>query len=139
MVQESKVFLLLPMTFMNESGRSVQKCASYYKVPTDQLIVVTDDVALPLGRLRMRAKGSSGGHNGLKSVRAHLGTDEYMRLRVGVGNRVEGELADYVLGKFTAREGQLLPDIVESAIYALEVWLAKGAEAAMLEANTGEN
>ena len=126
LVQEKKALLLLPLTFMNESGLSVGKCVRYFKVPIDRLIVVTDDVALPFGKLRMRSKGSSGGHNGLKSVQAHLGTEEYMRLRIGVGESSEEELSDYVLGKFSSKEELLLPEIVERAISALELWLTEG-------------
>ncbi|NGX38759.1 MAG: Peptidyl-tRNA hydrolase [Chlamydiae bacterium] len=134
-IREKKALLLLPLTFMNESGRAVRKCMDYYKVPMSQLIVVTDDVALPFGQLRIRQKGSPGGHNGLKSVQAYLGTEEYTRLRVGVGDQSKGELSDYVLGKFTAEEQQLLPDVVDRSTRAIELWLTEGTEAAMQEAN----
>lgn len=134
-IQEKKTLLLLPLTYMNESGQSVRKCTSYYKVPTSNLIVVTDDVALAFGQMRLRAKGGSGGHNGLKSIEAHLGTQEYNRLRIGVGDRERGDLADYVLGRFTQVEQKNLPEIIDRAMEALEVWLKDGIEAAMQKAN----
>ncbi len=133
--KEKKVLLLMPLTYMNESGLAVRRCSAYYKVPAAATVVVADDVALPFGQLRFRTKGSSGGHNGLKSVEAHLGTQEYPRLRVGVGNREDTELADYVLGEFTGEEQRLLSDIVERSVHALELWLTEGAETAMQEAN----
>lgn len=134
-VKDKKVYLLLPLTYMNESGLSVRKCVDYYKISPDSLIVVADDVALPFGRLRLRMQGSSGGHNGLKSVEAHLGTQEYMRLRIGVSDRQSGDLSDHVLGQFTKEEQKELPAIVDRAIHTLEVWLSEGMEVAMHEAN----
>jgi len=130
-----KVLLLLPLTYMNESGQAVRKCTSYYKIPIDHLMVVTDDVALPFGQVRLRTKGGSGGHNGLKSIEAHLGTQEYMRLRAGVGDRERGDLADHVLGRFTQKEKEDLPDLIDQAINALEIWITEGIEAAMQAAN----
>jgi len=134
-IGEKKARLLTPLTYMNESGSSVKRCSRFYKIPTDHLIVVTDDVALPLGQIRIRAKGSPGGHNGLKSVQAYLGTEEYPRLRVGVGDPKKGELSDYVLGRFTQEEQRILPDIVDRSIEAIELWMSSGMEAAMQEAN----
>jgi len=122
-VDGKKALLLMPLTYMNESGLSVRKCIDYYKIPKEQLIVVTDDVALPFTQLRLRKQGSSGGHNGLKSIEAHLGTQDYARLRVGVSDRREGELADYVLGHFNDEEEEKLPEIVDKAIETLEAWL----------------
>ena len=135
MIGENKARLLLPLTYMNESGNSVQRCSRFYKIPVDRLIVVTDDAALPLGQIRMRAKGSPGGHNGLKSVQAYLGTEEYPRLRVGVGDPQRGELADYVLGRFTQEEQRILPEIVDRSIEAIELWMSSGMDTAMQEAN----
>lgn len=134
-IHEKKATLLLPLTYMNESGLSVRKCANYYKVPFENLFVVTDDTALPFGQLRIRVKGSCGGHNGLKSVEAHLGTQEYTRLRIGVGSHGERELSDYVLGTFSQEELREMPDVVDRAIQAIEVWLSDGSEVAMLSAN----
>ena len=134
-VGDKKARLLLPLTYMNESGLAVRKCVDYYKIPIEQVIIVTDDVALPFGQLRLRAQGSCGGHNGLRSVEAHLGTQDYSRLRIGVSNRGEGDLADYVLGRFTQEEQRELPEIVDKAIEALELWLMKGIEIAMQQTN----
>ncbi len=132
---EKKAHLLLPLTYMNESGAAVRKCVDYFKIPVDQLIIVTDDVDLSFGGIRIRAKGGSGGHNGLKSIEAHLGVQEYARMRIGVGGRQKGELSDYVLGRFTAEEQKVLPEIVEKAVEALEIWISEGVEAAMRKAN----
>ena len=92
-------------------------------------------MALPFGQLRLKSQGSAGGHNGLKSVQAHLGTQEYPRLRIGVGDNRKGELSDYVLGRFTLEEQRQLPDVVDQAIEAIELWLSEGIGTAMQEAN----
>lgn len=134
-IHEKKTQLLLPLTYMNESGMAVKKCVNYYKIAVENLIIVTDDVALPFGELRIRTKGSCGGHKGLRSVEAYLGTQEYTRLRIGVGDSNEGELADYVLDRFTLEEQKSLPEIVDRAAHALELWLREGAESAMQQAN----
>lgn len=136
-VDDKKILLLMPLTYMNDSGLSVRKCMNYYKVPIEKTLIVTDDVALPFSQLRLRVKGSCGGHNGLRSIEAHLGTPEYPRLRIGVGEQKQGDLADYVLGKFSAEEQRALPEVVENAVQAIELWLSFGAEAAMLKVNTG--
>jgi PTH1 family peptidyl-tRNA hydrolase len=135
-IEGKMAHLLLPLTYMNESGLSVKKCLEYYKIPLSQMIIIADDVALPFGNLRIREKGSCGGHNGLRSIQQHLGTSEFTRLRIGVGDREHGELADYVLGRFSQEEQVELPDIVNQAIHAIEFWLENGAEAAMREVNT---
>lgn len=135
MVGDKKVFLLLPLTFMNDSGNAVRKCLHFYKLPAGQMVVIADDVALPLGTIRLRAEGSCGGHNGLKSVQQQLGTQEYPRLRIGVGDPRQGELADYVLDRFSTEEERILPDVVERAIEGVELWLASGIEIAMQHAN----
>jgi peptidyl-tRNA hydrolase, PTH1 family len=122
-VHGKKAILLWPMTYMNSSGRAVRMCADYFEVPSKQILVVCDDVALPFGTLRMRENGSSGGHNGLKSIEAYLGTTDYPRLKVGIGDRQQGELADYVLGKFLKEEQMALPKIVEDAIAMIDRWL----------------
>jgi len=134
-VSEKKAQLLLPLTFMNESGRAVRKAVDYYQLPLGHLIVVVDDVDLPFGTLRLREKGSSGGHKGLKSIEAHLGTQDYTRLKVGVGGREKGDLADYVLGKFTKEEQSALSEIIDRAVMALELWIAEGAEPASQKVN----
>lgn len=119
------VILLLPLTYMNKSGESVKKGIDAFKVPLSKMVVISDDVALPFGVLRLRDGGSAGGHNGLKSVQLHLKTEHYPRLRVGVG-RPEGEaLADYVLGEWTSEEKGFLPEIVDRAVSVLELWMQK--------------
>jgi PTH1 family peptidyl-tRNA hydrolase len=134
-VEGKRVLLLLPSTFMNSSGDAVRRCLDYYQVPIDQLLIVCDDVALPLGTMRIRAKGSAGGHNGLKSVEAHLRTDYYMRFRIGVGSPDQGDLADYVLGKFSSEERPVVDESVKGAIEILSLYLEKGDVAAMQIAN----
>lgn len=106
--------LAMPNTYMNESGRCVRAYLDFYKLTAADILVVSDDVELPFGEVRLRQKGGSGGHNGLKSIAAHLGTQEFMRLKMGVGKDVQrGDLADYVLDAFKPEEFILLPAFVE--------------------------
>lgn len=134
---EVNVQLILPTIYMNESGSAIRKYISYYRLPVDDLIVVNDDVALPFGALRIREGGSSGGHNGLKSIEEHLGTQKYLRLRVGVGQPLEGQdMADYVLGRFTQDEAGQLPKVLEKGIEALEQLLSHTVDLAMNLVNT---
>ena len=130
-----KGLLLLPTTFMNSSGDAVRRCIDYFKVALDHLIIVCDDIALPVGRVRIRSRGSSGGHNGLKSIEAHLHTEYYARLRVGVSSPEEEKLVDYVLGKFSHEEIKIIEEITAKAIKALELWIAAGIAIAMQTAN----
>jgi peptidyl-tRNA hydrolase, PTH1 family len=122
-VEGKKVAVMLPLTYMNRSGMAVKKGVDVFKTPLQHLLVVVDDVALPLGALRLRKEGSSGGHNGLKSIEEHVGTREYARLRLGVGNSPEMPLADYVLGKFEPAEEALLPEIFEKSATMLDGWI----------------
>lgn len=134
-IGEGTVALLLPQTFMNLSGEAVA-AATHEQVEISHLLIVVDDVAIPFGELRLRFQGSSGGHNGLKSIEDHLHTQQYARLRIGVGDNREGELEDYVLEKFSKQEKKLLPEIVERAAHAIEIWLEQGINRAMEFANT---
>lgn len=134
-LEDKKVFFLMPETYMNSSGESVRACVSYYDIPLTQICVVCDDIYLPFGRLRMKAGGSSGGHNGLKSLVSHLGTQDYARLRLGVGDREEGDLADYVLSPFCAEEEANLPQLLQKASETLDCWIVKGIVPAMQFAN----
>ncbi len=134
-LKEKKMLLLLPTTFMNSSGDAVRRCMDYYQVPIDHMMVVCDDIALPLGSARMRSKGSAGGHNGLKSIEAHLRTIHYARLKMGVGLEPNEDLSDYVLGKFSKPEWEELEKATLKAIEALEVWLLLGIAAAMQFSN----
>ncbi len=122
-ILEQNITLLMPMTYMNESGRSVRKVMDYYKTSTDQVMIVLDDVAIPFGSFRIKGKGSAGGHNGLKSIEAHLGTQDYPRLRAGVGDRLHGDLSSYVLSKFTEVEIKYLPKIIGEGMDLLDRWV----------------
>jgi peptidyl-tRNA hydrolase, PTH1 family len=133
--RDKKVFLLQPSTYMNLSGEAVRRSVDYYKIPLDHLIVVCDDVALPLGTMRMRTKGSSGGHNGLESIEAHLNTEFYARLRIGVGGPGNQVLSDYVLGRFSEEEAKAIGEIEVKAVEVLELWIAAGIAVAMQTSN----
>lgn len=130
-----KGLLLLPTTFMNSSGDAVRRCIDDFKLTLDHLIVVCDDVALPIGTMRIRSRGSSGGHNGLKSIAEHLHTQHYARLRIGVSAPGQEKLADYVLGKFSQEEMKMIEEITMKTIKALELWIAAGIAVAMQTAN----
>jgi len=119
-VGDDKVILLLPKTYMNLSGKAVRKVLDYYKIDLAHLIVTADDIALDFGILRFREKGSAGGHNGLKDIESHLGTQEYKRLRLGIGDREHGLLEDYVLTPFTPQERELLPKVIEEGAEVLD-------------------
>lgn len=130
---EVKIHLLLPMTYMNLSGTSVRKSMAYYKVALQELVVVTDDVYLKLGDMRLKSKGSAGGHNGLKNIEEQLGSQEYTRLRMGVGSQEEpfiGSLENYVLAEFDAEEQKGLSQIIERGVAVLECCISQGVEAA---------
>lgn len=129
------VILLVPQTFMNLSGEAVALLMSYLQIELSRLLIVVDDVDLDVGQLRMRINSGAGTHNGLKSVEEHLQTNRYARLRIGVGERLEGDLANHVLGRFSAEEEKLLPEILERAVQAIEIWLDQGITRAMDFAN----
>ena len=127
-----------PLTFMNNSGDAVSALARYYDISIGDLLVVVDEVALPFGRLRARARGSAGGHNGLKSVIARLGTTEFARLRLGVGRGdARRDLADHVLSKFEADEQSALGEFITRAADAAEMFAAEGIEKVMSTYNPG--
>ena len=130
--------LMKPMTFMNLSGESVGDFCHFYKIEPEQALVVIDDVALPLGRLRLRASGSPGGHNGLESVLMHLGSTRVPRLRVGIGGSSKDSLVGHVLGKFSAEEQSSVEQAVNRAADAVEFAQASGLEAAMNRFNPNE-
>ena len=119
-------YLLKPLTYMNLSGESVVKVADYFNIPTEDLIVVHDDLDLPFGALRFKRGGGHGGHNGLKSIDAHMGK-EYIRIRIGIGKpEHKGEVASYVLSPFTQEERQHLPDLIAKAADAAKELLEGG-------------
>ena len=126
------VVLAMPQTFMNESGRSVAPLAQFYRVSQSRLLIVHDELDLPLGTLRLRPEGGSAGHKGMRSIIQHLGGQEFPRLRVGIG-RPPGRMdpADYVLQDFSSEEGPVLEEVLERATAAIEVWLTEGIEEAM--------
>ena len=127
-----KVILLKPQTFMNLSGESIRAAADFYKVDPDHIIVIYDDISLEPGQLRIRKKGSAGGHNGIKSIIAHLGTQEFPRIKVGVGAKPDRmDLADYVLGHFPAAERKVMDESVRQAAEAAVTVLTEGPDAAM--------
>jgi PTH1 family peptidyl-tRNA hydrolase len=126
------VLLVKPLTMMNLSGEAVGALARYYKLEVGDLLVVADDASLPLGRLRARARGSAGGHNGFKSIAQHLATDAFARLRVGVGRGdARRDLADHVLATFAADERQVIEDAIAAAADAVVMFVAEGIEAVM--------
>ncbi len=132
-----KVILVKPQTFMNLSGESVRDIIDYYKIDEKtELIVISDDISLDVGAIRVRKKGSAGGHNGLKNIILHLGHDEFRRIRMGVGEKPSGyDLADYVLGHFSKDEKAQIEESVKKAVDALEVIITDGPDAAMNQFN----
>ena len=128
-----KVLVMEPITYMNLSGEAVRPAADFYRIPPDHVLVVSDDTALALGRLRIRTKGSAGGHNGLKSIIQHLGTDQFPRLRVGVGEKPhpDYDMADWVLGKFTGEDKKTITAAVKRAADAIECILDEGIDRGM--------
>ena len=135
-IEGNKVVLLKPQTFMNLSGESVSAAADFYKVAPEEIIVIYDDISLEPGQLRVRKKGSAGGHNGMKNIIAHLGTQDFPRIRVGVGEKPAGmDLADYVLGRFSKGERELLEEAFKEGAQAAVAILCDGIESAMNQFN----
>ena len=132
-----KVILVKPQTYMNLSGESVRDIIDYYKVDEEQeLIVVSDDTSLDVGSIRIRKKGSAGGHNGLKNIIAHLGHDTFMRVKMGVGEKPKGyDLADYVLGHFSSTERKLMDEAAKTAVEAIRMMMAGDVDKAMNQFN----
>lgn len=131
-----KALLLGPLTYMNNSGSSVLEAKRFYKIPDEDLLVVCDDMNLPLGKLRFRAKGSSGGQKGLDDIVRRLGTEEFARLRIGIGPPPEGWVwADYVLSKFTKQEIPEVEMAVATAADAVAAWAGEGVEFCMNQYN----
>jgi len=124
-------WLCKPQTYMNLSGEAVTSATGFYKIPASAVLVIYDDMALPLGKLRLRAEGSAGGHNGLQSIIDHLGTKAVPRLRVGIGGAEPGESVGHVLGRFRSEETSLLNETLDRAIAAVECAQTKGFSAAM--------
>ncbi len=132
-----KVVLAKPQTFMNLSGESVESLLSYYKLdPEEEMLVIYDDISLAPGNLRIRKKGSAGGHNGIKNIIAQTGTQNFLRIKVGVGEKPKGwDLADYVLGRFDEDERAAVEEAIGHAVLAAELMLQGEVDAAMNEFN----
>lgn len=136
MIGGHKVILAKPQTYMNLSGESIRDLVSYYKISEEELIVVYDDISLDVGRLRLRPKGSAGGHNGIKSIISCLQTESFWRIKVGVGNKPPRmDLADYVLGRFKGEELDAIRTGIENAAKAAVCLMDEGMEAAMNQFN----
>lgn len=132
-----RVLVMKPQTYMNLSGEAVKLAGAFYKIPPERVIVISDDVSLPLGKLRIRANGSAGGHNGLKNIIQHLGTDAFPRIKVGVGAPAhpEHEMVDWVIGNFTPAEKKVVSEAVGRAADAVECLIEKGVSEAQNKFN----
>jgi PTH1 family peptidyl-tRNA hydrolase len=130
-----KLLLVKPETFMNLSGRSVRQVLDFYQLPVSELLVVCDDINLPLGKLRVRARGTHGGHNGLRDIQNHLGTTDYARLRIGVDAPRDDDAVDHVLGRFRPTERNVIDDAVQRAAQAVMIWALQGVQTSMNQFN----
>ncbi len=128
-----KVLLMKPTTYMNLSGEAVGEAARFYKISPERVIVLSDDTSLPVGKLRIRKSGSAGGHNGLKSIIQHLGTDQFPRIKIGVGEKPhpDYDMADWVLGKFPPEDKKVIDEMVQKAAKAAEYYIKEGPDKAM--------
>lgn len=135
-IEGQKVMLAQPQTYMNLSGESVRALMDYYKLTEEDLVIFYDDISLPVGQVRIRAKGSAGGHNGIKNIIQHLGTQEFPRIKIGVGAKPEqGDLVKHVLGRFGKEENAMIRDVFALAERGLLVMLQDDVAAAMNEVN----
>ena len=136
-ISGEKVLVMKPTTYMNLSGEAVRQAVDFYKVPADHVLVISDDTSLAVGRLRIRKSGSAGGHNGLKSIIQHLGSDQFPRIKVGVGEKPhpDYDLADWVLGKFVGEDKKTIQATVKLAADAVECIIADGCDKAMNKFN----
>lgn len=135
-IEGEKVILAQPLTYMNLSGESVRELVDFYKVDTEDIIIIYDDVSLDVGQLRIRKKGSAGGHNGIKSIISHLGTDEFPRIKVGVGEKPKDwDLADYVLSRFKNDEEVAIREALKDVSDACRIIITDGMDVAMNQYN----
>ncbi|MCL6431174.1 MAG: aminoacyl-tRNA hydrolase [Anaerolineae bacterium] len=132
------LLLARPLTYMNESGQAVQPLVRHYGISLAELLIVYDDLDLPLGRIRLRARGSSGGHRGLESIIRHLGTTEFPRLRLGIGRPPNGDAVEYVLSDWLPEERPVMEAAYERAVEAIACFVREGIVAAMNRYNAGE-
>ena len=130
----ARVLVMKPQTYMNLSGEAAGEAARFYKIAPDHVLVISDDVSLPLGKIRVRGSGSAGGHNGLKNIIAHLGTDAFPRVKVGVG-APEHDMIDWVIGTFSAQERKVIDDALDRALAAAECVIREGVMAAQNKYN----
>ena len=133
-INGNKVILLKPYTFMNLSGENVREAIDFYKLTEEEVLIIYDDISLEVGRLRIREKGSAGGHNGIKSIINHMGTDVFTRIKIGVG-APKGDLVNHVLGKFSKEEVNILKQTLDVVAKATEDIIANGAKDAMNKFN----
>lgn len=136
-IEGTKVILAKPQTFMNLSGESIRELVDYYKIDdTGELIIISDDISLDVGQIRVRKKGSAGGHNGLKNIISHLGHDNFVRIKVGVGEKPENyDLADYVLGHFSKDEAGVISDVSDKVCDAIHTIITQDVDMAMNKYN----
>ncbi|MCS6942801.1 MAG: aminoacyl-tRNA hydrolase [Geminocystis sp.] len=129
---QKRIFLLKPLTYMNNSGISVRAILDWYKLSTNSILVVYDDMDLPFGKIRLRLSGSSGGHNGIKSIISHLGTQDFPRFRVGIGKSVHKDATvSHVLGKFSPQEREAIPSLLDLCYQAIDCCIREGVEKGM--------
>lgn len=135
-IEGEKVVIAQPITYMNLSGESVRELMDFYKVSPEEIIIIYDDISLEVGQLRIRKKGSAGGHNGIKSIISHLGTDEFPRIKVGVGDKPKDwDLADYVLSRFLPEEQQAIREALKDSSDACRAIISSGIDVAMNQYN----
>ena len=136
-IGDRKVLLMKPVTYMNLSGEAVHEAAAFYKIPPERVLVISDEVSLAPGKIRVRRSGSAGGHNGLKNIIAHLGTDQFPRIRLGVGQKPhpDYDMADWVLGKFQGEDKKAVEAAVKKAADAAECLIREGVDKAMNQYN----
>ena len=132
-ISGEKVLVMKPQTYMNLSGESVGEAARFYKIPADHVVVISDDISLPVGKLRIRTGGSAGGHNGLKNIIQHLGTDQFPRIKVGVGapGQAGYDVVDWVIGRPLGGDQKVLMEALDRAGDAAEVLISQGSDRAM--------
>lgn len=137
-INSHKVILMKPQTMMNNSGQAIKECATFYKIPVENIIVIYDDISLESGKLRIRRKGSAGGHNGIKSIISHLGSENFPRVKIGVGAKPhpDYDLVDWVLGSFPKDQLKSINDACENAYNALKTMITGNIDDAMSKFNS---
>jgi PTH1 family peptidyl-tRNA hydrolase len=139
-IENIQCSLLMPLTFMNHSGLSLKKLVARQGIIPEDILVICDDLSLSFGKMRLRSSGSAGGHNGLKSIIGEIATDQFARLRLGIGQAPGGcDAADYVLANFTPAEKKALPDLINHALDCVTCWVTEGAQVAMNRFNRESN